>query len=489
MIKPHIKFLKKCLFCSDITITIILFPIAVSLQNKLAFAFNIGFIKFFVSYIDWNLLNYSSILIWLIPIWFFALSSSNAYDSFRSKYILDTFYTIIHAAVIVAFFSSILFGFKGFKILILDTFHLGYSFVLIYPALCIIALIASRIFLIAIFRIVRRFGYNQRQMVIVGTGPRGIKHYKKIVKHPEWGFHIIGFITLEKKDILHKELKKFSILGTIDQMESILDKYPVDEVFYVVPRKWLDKIEKSVMICDMFGVTTHIATDLFSIKVSKSTISHFHGLPVLSFNSISTNYSALAFKRTIDILVSTLGIILLLPIFIIIIILIKFESCGPIFFVQNRCGLNGRIFKIYKFRTMVENAEQLKHHLLYKNEQTGPVFKIKTDPRVTRLGKFLRKYSIDEIPQLFNILMGDMSLVGPRPPIPNEVKKYKPWQRRRLSMRPGLTCIWQVSGRNAIKFERWMELDLNYIDNWSLMLDFKLLLKTIPSVLLAKGSH
>ena len=169
-------------------------------------------------------------------------------------------------------------------------------------------------------------------------------------------------------------------------------------------------------------------------------------------------------------------------------LLIKLTSKGPVFFKQERCGLNGRKFTMFKFRTMVEDADQMKDLLAEKNEMDGPVFKITNDPRLTKVGKFLRKFSLDELPQLFNVLRGDMSLVGPRPPLPKEVSQYDPWQRRKLSMKPGLTCLWQINGRNNINFERWMKMDLEYIDNWSLWLDTKILLKTVPAVILGTGA-
>ena len=192
-------------------------------------------------------------------------------------------------------------------------------------------------------------------------------------------------------------------------------------------------------------------------------------------------------KRFLDIGLSVIGIILLLPIFFLLIILIKLDSKGPVFFRQERVTQYGRIFKIYKFRTMVVNAESLKESLLSQNEQEGPVFKIKHDPRVTKIGQYLRKTSLDELPQFINVLKGEMAVVGPRPPIPSEVKQYQRWQNRRLSMKPGITCIWQVSGRNSIPFDQWMKMDMQYIDTWSLKLDMIILLKTVKVVLTGDG--
>ena len=194
-------------------------------------------------------------------------------------------------------------------------------------------------------------------------------------------------------------------------------------------------------------------------------------------------------KRVIDVVGSGLGIILLSPLLLFIAVLIRLTSPGPVLYIQKRSGLNGRKFVLYKFRSMYKGAHERLAELAHKNEVSGPIFKIKNDPRITPVGKFLRKFSLDELPQLFNVFAGQMSLVGPRPPLPKEVNQYETWQRRRLSMRPGITCLWQISGRNKIKFDEWMKLDLEYIDNWSLGLDFKILLKTIPAVLFAKGAY
>jgi len=198
---------------------------------------------------------------------------------------------------------------------------------------------------------------------------------------------------------------------------------------------------------------------------------------------------ALLVKRVTDLFGSAAAIVILSPVFIIAAILIKTTSRGPVFFAQSRVGLNGRTFKLYKFRSMFRDAEEHRAALANRNEMSGPVFKIKNDPRITVVGKWMRRFSIDELPQFWNVLAGDMSLVGPRPPIPEEVKKYERWQRRRLSMKPGITCLWQVSGRNAIDFENWMRLDLTYIDTWSLRLDVQILLRTVPVVLTARGAH
>jgi exopolysaccharide biosynthesis polyprenyl glycosylphosphotransferase len=223
--------------------------------------------------------------------------------------------------------------------------------------------------------------------------------------------------------------------------------------------------------------------------IAKVCLEEIEGIPLLTFSTVPHNEFVLALKRVFDILVSSAAIILFVPFFLPISLAIKATSPGPVFFHQTRVSLNGRHFTLYKFRSMVANAEEKKQELLHLNQMEGPVFKMENDPRVTWVGQFLRKTSLDEFPQFWNVLKGDMSIIGPRPPLPEEVEQYQPWQRRRLSMRPGLTCLWQIKGRNTIRdFEQWINLDLQYIDTWSLGLDLKIFLKTIPTILLARGA-
>jgi exopolysaccharide biosynthesis polyprenyl glycosylphosphotransferase len=223
--------------------------------------------------------------------------------------------------------------------------------------------------------------------------------------------------------------------------------------------------------------------------IAKVSVDEIESVPLLTFTTIPTNEAALAVKRLSDIVISAGALILLSPLMLVAAAVIKLTSPGSVFFVQKRSGLNGRIFDFYKFRSMYRDADQRKDELRARNEMDGPVFKIKSDPRITPAGRFIRKSSIDELPQLWNVFKGDMAIVGPRPPVPAEVEKYERWQRRRLSMKPGITCIWQVSGRNMIKFNDWIRLDLAYIDNWSLWLDLKILIKTVPAVLTGKGAY
>ena len=242
------------------------------------------------------------------------------------------------------------------------------------------------------------------------------------------------------------------------------------------------------LMCEELGIRTRVAMNFFQNRIARMEIEELEGIPFLTFTTTPSNETELAFKRLLDISISVFLLTLALPVITIVALLIKFTSPGSIFFKQTRLGLNGRMFTLYKFRTMIEDAHERRGEVEHLNEMSGPVFKSKSDPRVTPFGRLLRRFSLDELPQFWNVLKGDMSLVGPRPPIPEEVASYHRWHRRRLSMKPGLTCLWQVSGRNNIDFDRWMQLDLQYIDNWSPSLDLKILLRTIPAVLSGKGA-
>jgi exopolysaccharide biosynthesis polyprenyl glycosylphosphotransferase len=237
------------------------------------------------------------------------------------------------------------------------------------------------------------------------------------------------------------------------------------------------------------GIRTRFALRLFPHTKAKVDLEELDGLPLLSFSPAPSSVIALAAKRSLDIALSSLLLVLGLPIIVAIAAAIKISSSGTVLYRQTRCGLNGRLFTLYKFRTMEEGAHEKRRELLPLNEMSGPAFKLRRDPRVTAIGRFLRRFSLDELPQFWNVLRGEMSMVGPRPPIPEEVAQYQPWQRRRLAMKPGLTCLWQISGRSDNSdFNRWMQLDLEYIDSWSPTLDVKILLKTIPVVLSGRGA-
>ena len=298
---------------------------------------------------------------------------------------------------------------------------------------------------------------------------------------------VLGFI--DRPNGFHAQPPEGNLLGGLKDLETILRNQVVDEVFVFLPIKsFYSEIEEVLHVCERVGIEAKIPTELFSRNLARAKVSVYADLPVIDFYTSPKMNWQLFVKRHLDLMVSTTILLLLAPLFIVVSIMIKATSDGPVFFRQKRLGYNGRIFSCLKFRTMIRNADEMKKELLALNEMDGPVFKIRKDPRVTKVGRFLRKTSIDELPQLVNVLIGDMSLVGPRPPVPEEVRQYDLEDRRRLSMKPGVTCFWQINGRNKISFEKWMELDKQYIDQWSLWLDLKILFKTIPAVLRGSGA-
>jgi exopolysaccharide biosynthesis polyprenyl glycosylphosphotransferase len=275
------------------------------------------------------------------------------------------------------------------------------------------------------------------------------------------------------------------VLGTNTDIESILKEHTVDEVYFAASDH-RSEVQAAIRVCEKLGVPFALPAGGYRFARAKCTQAVEGGY--LHYLSVANKPIQLGLKRLVDIGLSAFALLALSPLFVAVAIAVKLTSKGPIPFRQQRVGLRGRTFYMLKFRSMVVNAEELKSKLVAANELTGPVFKMKRDPRVTRVGRFMRKYSIDELPQLINVLRGDMSLVGPRPPLPSEVAQYEAWQRRRLSVRPGLTCVWQVSGRNQISFHDWMRLDMQYIDHLSFAQDIGLILKTIPVVLMGRGA-
>jgi exopolysaccharide biosynthesis polyprenyl glycosylphosphotransferase len=369
--------------------------------------------------------------------------------------------------------------------------QLSRAWFVLFAVLSAVLLVAEKILVRVIARWVRSKGLNYRTVVIVGTGRRATDIAKLIVGHNYWGYKILGFVSDGHR--LSNGWARYRIFGTVPDLRRILEAgaipEPIDEIVFAVTRKKLDEMKQIFIMCEELGIRTRVAMNFFPSRVARLEIEELEGVPFLTFTTTPSNETHLALKRLLDISISLLLLTLTLPVILIAAGLIRITSPGSVLFKQKRIGLNGRLFTLYKFRTMIENAHARREELAHLNEMNGPVFKLKSDPRVTPVGRWLRRFSFDEIPQLWNVLKGDMSLVGPRPPIPEEVASYHRWHRRRLSMKPGLTCLWQISGRNNIQdFDRWMKLDLQYIDNWSPSLDLKILLRTIPAVLSGKGA-
>lgn len=320
-----------------------------------------------------------------------------------------------------------------------------------------------------LFSLRRRRSRRDRYVAVIGDGEPAESFARALRTHAEWGLEPVGV---------------FALTGA----RAVLERGEIDEMIFVVERERLESCEDLFLTCEELGVTATVVLNLFPHSIARMELHELDGFPMLRFARTPTDESLLLLRRMMDVLLSVCLIVLTLPLMAATAVLIKLTSAGPILFSQRRLGLHGRPFVMHKFRSMTHDSSKRRGDLNDINEMDGPVFKSSQDPRITTLGRWLRRYSIDELPQLYNVVKGEMSLVGPRPPLPEEVARYERWQRRRLSMKPGMTCLWQISGRSHLGFEEWMRLDLSYIDNWSLLLDLKILLKTVPVVLLGKGA-
>ncbi len=352
--------------------------------------------------------------------------------------------------------------------------------------------VISRLLLRALLLSARRSGYNYRFLLVVGANARARQITARIEKKPELGYKIVGFVSgtpeaMEEWNLApHGEWRN---LGLIENLRQILIGERVDEIIVCLPvEARFSDIAAIIKHARDLGIVVRLMPDFEDGYLFKNLhLEEFEGDCVVTLFR-EQMLLQLLLKRLLDASLSLFILIILSPLLLLVAILIKLTSPGPVLFVQTRVGMNQRQFKLYKFRSMVANAEERKSALLHLNERDGPAFKIENDPRITPLGRFLRKTSIDELPQLFNVLTGEISLVGPRPPLPEEVEKYEWLFRKRLSVKPGITCIWQISGRNSVSFERWMEMDHEYIENWSVWFDLQILLKTIPAVLFSRGA-
>lgn len=328
--------------------------------------------------------------------------------------------------------------------------------------------------------------------LIVGTGWEARELAQLIEAGEPQGLRLIGFVHAgagPAPAAAPGELRRNYPVLPLAQVPAILHQHVVDEVLFAVGKEELERLEPLLLRCEEEGVKTRMQLRFLPRTFSRVYLESLRHVPLLTFTSTPENELHLFAKRVADVLLASVLFLLLSPLLLLLVLLVKLTSPGPILYRQRRCGLGGRQFTLYKFRSMVADADLHRAELEALSARAGPAFKIINDPRCTRFGRWMRKFSLDELPQLWNILRGDMSFVGPRPPLPEEVDRYEPWQRRRLRMRPGLTCLWVLEGRSRLSFERWMRLDLAYIDNWSLWLDLKIFLKTIPQVLFGRGAY
>lgn len=377
----------------------------------------------------------------------------------------------------VAFLTGLTVGSAAFL------FHLDYLSRPVVVASVSLAFVEAAAFRVLARGSLERSGVWARKVIVVGSGPNAVAICEQVRRS---GAELLGMIPEDPSGVVARGIRH---LGVLEDAEAIFRRQVVDEVIFSVPRTKLAEVEQAITIAEELGLETKLSLDFLPHRFSRIKYEELGDTPLLSFQSAPAHPVQLGLKRLFDLGVSAAALVLGAPVFLGVAALVKLSSKGPVFFGQKRSGLNGREFTAWKFRSMVVDAEAKLGELLAQNEMSGPVFKMSRDPRVTRIGKFLRKTSLDELPQFWNVLVGEMSIVGPRPPIPAEVVKYNRQQRRRLSVKPGITCIWQVSGRNQVDFNTWMKMDLDYIDNWSLALDLKLFLQTVPAVLLGRGAQ
>ncbi len=345
--------------------------------------------------------------------------------------------------------------------------------------LCLFRLNAARV----IGAVRREFGAAHYVMV-VGSSEAARHLGEALEQSSDYGIRLMGFLDEQPGEVqLSKTYQQYALSG----LTELLRRQVIDEIIFAVDSRKLAEMEEVFLLCDEEGVRTRVVVDFFPHVNSQVYLDRLGTTPLLTFSAAPHDEIRLLLKRSIDLALAAAALVLLMPFMLLIGALVRLTSPGPVIFRQERCGLNGRRFVFYKFRSMCDNAEELKASVAHLS-QRSTAFKIPNDPRLTGLGRVLRKFSIDEWPQLWNVLKGDMSLVGPRPAVPEEVEMYQRWQRRRLRMRPGLTCLWAIAGRDAIDFETWMKMDMQYIDNWSLALDWKIILRTIPRVLTGRGA-
>lgn len=427
-------------------------------------------------------LEYLWVFLVVAPVWFYLLTRHGFYQSIRRLSLFD----ILSRMVSVHLTGGVV---VAAIIYFLDRDQYSRGLYLLFLALSFLLLSLQKLLLKAALGFLRSRKLNTRHILVVGTRKKARRFCQLIEGHKDWGLEIIGFIQVSEGPLL-REVEGYRVLGRADDLVDTCKNTQVDEVVFCIPKDYLVSVEPYLHELEELGITVRMVMDFFEASFYRKEISLFHNeLPMLTYYPKEFEAQQLFLKRMLDIAGSLVGLTIAGAFFPFIALAIKLDSPGPLLFWQERVGENNRIFRCWKFRSMAVDAESRKKSLLDRNEMKGPVFKIQDDPRITRVGKFLRKTSMDELPQFWNVLKGEMSLVGTRPPTPDEVALYENWHRRRICIKPGITGLWQVSGRNRIDdFDEIVRLDLHYIDKWSLWLDVKILVKTIGVVLSRTGS-
>ena len=469
-----INFLKKweivnlILGCIDI--------LSIALAFQFAYLINNSFYGFFFNERDFLFLFLGILPFWLLILYFIKITEIPRTKSFKLL-----FYEYFQSAIAILFLLIIFYYVFDLepilRIYLVEITFFGFIF-----------LFTVRFVEYKFFKLFRAKGHNLINVVLIADDS-SYKFIDNLITNNEWGYKVFAIFT--ESELIKQKFEKYLLLFPSKHIKVLVDLMEVDlidEVLYLKRNPDPDEVRQTVSYCEELGVTFRLKYNESRINLTNAIKTSIADEKFLTFINIPHNLYALSIKKIMDINFSLFMIVALSPILLLISALIKFTSPGPVIYKQIRVGLRGRQFNIYKFRTMVSDAESIQKEMNDKNEMDGPVFKIKDDPRITKIGKFLRKSGLDELPQLFNVLNGEMSLIGPRPPLPSETIQYKRWQLRRLSVKPGLSCSWQIEpNRNSIKFEKWMEMDLAYIDNWSIHQDFIIFLKTIKTVFRRTG--
>ena len=469
MLKERAGFIKKANIISDAALIVVSFVISFDLRVKLGALEDLDY--------------YAWVLLIAVPVWIYLLDRFGFYGSQRMSSLwklLQSLFKVTAIGGVITSSAIFLLNPQGFSRIFFVTF-LILSFLLLA-----IEQLVVRFGL----RLLRLEGYNFRNIVLVGTGGSALRIVKLIENNKGWGLNIIGFLRSDNEPPLSAVLG-YPMLGELRDLVEVCKANPVDEVIFCDGKEQTRfDLTRYISEVHLMGITTRTVLNLYFQFDCHKEIGMLHGeVPLLTFQPICLDLNQLFYKRCLDIFGAGVGLLIAAVLFPFIAIALKSESPGPLFFGQTRVRENGRTFTCWKFRSMFLGAEERKKDLMHLNEMSGAIFKIKDDPRVTKVGAFLRKTSLDELPQFWNVLKGEMSLVGTRPPTPAEVHGYENWQRKRICMKPGITGLWQVSGRNSItNFDDVVRLDLEYIDSWSLMMDLRLILRTLKVVIFRQGA-
>ncbi|GAK60020.1 glucosyl-1-phosphate transferase [Candidatus Vecturithrix granuli] len=473
MIRERVSFILKLYGLIDVSVVACSFGAAYLIRSWFA---EVAYVPRLMHFSE-----YFPLLGAILPIWLSLLYFNKMYASHRGKSYWPFLWTVVKTNVEGICVLSVLF-------FILKLHVFNRSLIMLFVLLCIVCLTGEKILLFKCLQYVRKQGRNIKRVLLIGTDPKVQVLIKHINQHPETGFVIAGLLSEAPEDI-GRNVYGYKVLGTADMLYQVLHTEIIDEVVFTTPIFALHRIKRSLEVCELMGINGRIFLDTCDdASHFKMFIDSMIDIPLLSFSYREKQFFSLGIKRLMDIAIAGTLLLILSPLLAILAGLIKRESSGLAIFKQIRSGLNGRKFVMYKFRTMVDGAEALRNQLLTQNQSSGPIFKMEDDPRITPLGKYLRRTSLDELPQLWNVLKGDMSLVGPRPLPLVESAQITGRERRRLAMKPGITGMWQCNGRSHSSYHHLITMDLEYVDNWSLLLDMKLLIKTIPVVIQCIGA-